>query len=70
MNQLPVMIVAGGSRGIGVATAKLAVARGYAVCINYQQGRDAAEGVVRDITSKCGHAVAVQADISSAPGVF
>ena len=37
MNQ--VMIVTGGSRGIGAATARLAATRGYAVCVNYRQDR-------------------------------
>src|SRR5260370_30082665 len=70
MKQLPVMIVTGGARGIGAATAKLAAARGYAVCINYQYDRDAAEQVVRDITIQRGQAIAVQADISSEPSVL
>ena len=70
MSHLPVMIVTGGARGIGAATAKLAAVRGYAVCINYQHSRDAAEHLVRDIESEGGHAVAVQADISSEPGVL
>ena len=70
MSHLPVMIVTGGARGIGAATAKLAAVRGYAVCINYQHSRDAAEHLVRDIQSEGGHAVAVQADISSEPGVL
>ena len=59
------MVVTGGSRGIGAATAKLAAARGYAVCVNYQHGHDAAEQVVRDIAAQGGRAVAMQADISS-----
>jgi NAD(P)-dependent dehydrogenase (short-subunit alcohol dehydrogenase family) len=70
MNQLPVMIVTGGARGIGAATAKLAAKRGYAVCVNYQQNREAAEHVVRGIESEGGQAVAVQADISSESGVL
>ena len=70
MSQPPVMIVTGGARGIGAATARLAAARGYAVCINYQHSRDAAEHLVRDITSTGGHAVAAQADISSESGVL
>jgi NAD(P)-dependent dehydrogenase (short-subunit alcohol dehydrogenase family) len=70
MSHLPVMIVTGGARGIGAATAKLAAVRGYAVCINYQHSRDVAEHLVRDIQSEGGHAVAVQADISSEPGVL
>src|SRR5262245_43117768 len=70
MNQLPVLIVTGGTRGIGAATAKLAAARGYAVCINYQHGRGAAEQLVRDITNRHGQAITVQADISSEPSVL
>ena len=66
----PVIIVTGASRGIGAATAKLAAARGYAVCVNYRDGLDAAEEVVRDIIGKGGYAIAVQADISSEPGVL
>jgi NAD(P)-dependent dehydrogenase (short-subunit alcohol dehydrogenase family) len=64
-----VLVVTGGSRGIGAATAKLAAVRGYAVCVNYRQGRDAAEQVVRDIANQGGRAVAMQADISSESAV-
>jgi NAD(P)-dependent dehydrogenase (short-subunit alcohol dehydrogenase family) len=70
MSQPPVMIVTGGARGIGAATARLAAARGYAVCINYHHNRDAAEHLVREITSKGGRAVAAQADIGSESGVL
>jgi len=66
----PVMIVTGGARGIGAATAKLAAARGYAVCVNYLHARDRAEQVVRDIANQGGQAVALQADISSEAGVM
>jgi NAD(P)-dependent dehydrogenase (short-subunit alcohol dehydrogenase family) len=65
MSRLPVLIVTGGGRGIGAATARLAAARGYAVCVNYLQGREAAENVVREITAVKGQAMAIQADISS-----
>ena len=65
MNHPPVMIVTGGARGIGAATAKLAASRGYAVCVNFLRAYDAAEKVVQDITSNGGYAIAVQADISS-----
>jgi NAD(P)-dependent dehydrogenase (short-subunit alcohol dehydrogenase family) len=64
------MIVTGGARGIGAATAKLAAARGYSVCVNYQRRRDAAEEVVREIESNRGRAVAVEADIGSERGVL
>ncbi len=65
MSHPGVMVVTGGSRGIGAATAKLAAARGYAVCVNYLQCRDAAEDVVRGITAANGRAIAIQADVSS-----
>ena len=57
------MIVTGGGRGIGAATARLAAARGYAVAVNYQRGRDSAEAVVRQIEASGGRAIAVAADV-------
>jgi NAD(P)-dependent dehydrogenase (short-subunit alcohol dehydrogenase family) len=65
MDQRPVLIVTGGGRGIGAATARLAAGRGYAVCLNYLRARTAAEEVVRYITEKNGRAIAVQADVGS-----
>jgi NAD(P)-dependent dehydrogenase (short-subunit alcohol dehydrogenase family) len=65
VNQRPVIIVTGGGRGIGAATARLAAERGYSVCVNYLHGRDSAEAVVREIGNEGGHAAAMQADISS-----
>jgi len=44
-----VMIVTGGGRGIGAATARLAARKGYAVCVNYLRDRSAAEAVVHEI---------------------
>lgn len=70
MTKQPVMIVTGSSRGIGAATAKLAAARGYAVCVNFLQSRDSAEKVVREIASQGGHAIAIQADVSSEASVL
>ena len=60
-----VMIVTGGSRGIGAATARLAAERGYAVCVNYRQDADAAAGVVADVENAGGRALAVAGDMSS-----
>jgi NAD(P)-dependent dehydrogenase (short-subunit alcohol dehydrogenase family) len=60
----PVILITGASRGIGAATARLAVARGYAVCVNYRRNQDAAERVVVAIESAGGQAVAVQADVA------
>ena len=58
------VLVTGGSRGIGAATARLAAARGYAVCVNYRSRPDAAASVVDAITQGGGRAIAVQADIA------
>jgi len=63
MSERSVVIVTGGSRGIGAATATLAAARGFAVCVNYLQGRDAAEEVASGIIAANGEAIAVQADL-------
>lgn len=55
-----VMIVTGGGRGIGAATARLAARRGYAVCVNYARDRAAAEALAREIEG-----IAVQADVAN-----
>jgi NAD(P)-dependent dehydrogenase (short-subunit alcohol dehydrogenase family) len=60
----PVMLVTGGGRGIGAATAMLAARRGYAVCVNYRRDRDAADEVVRQIEADGGTAIAIPADVS------
>ena len=64
-----VVIVTGGSRGIGAATARLAARRGYAVCVNYLSNRAAADAVVSEIERGGGRAIAVAADVSSEPEV-
>jgi NAD(P)-dependent dehydrogenase (short-subunit alcohol dehydrogenase family) len=60
----PIVIVTGGSRGIGAATARLAAERGYAVCVNYRTNETAAATVVADIARGGGRAIAVAADVS------
>ena len=59
-----VMIVTGGGRGIGAATALLAAGRGYDVCVNYRSNADAAQGVAEAIRKSGGKAAAVKADIA------
>ena len=64
-----VLIVTGGSRGIGAATARLAAQRGYAVCVNYRRNRAAADALVSEIAAAGGTALAVGADVASEPEV-
>ncbi len=59
-----VLVITGASRGIGAATARLAGAAGYAVCVNYRQNRAAADRVVADIEAAGGTALAVGADVA------
>jgi NAD(P)-dependent dehydrogenase (short-subunit alcohol dehydrogenase family) len=59
-----VLLVTGGGRGIGAATARLAAVAGYAVCINYVQQKARAEQLVQAIREDGGRALAVQADVS------
>jgi len=60
---LPVVLVTGGSRGIGAATALLAARRGWAVAINYARHAEAAEQVAGQIRAHGGRALAVAADV-------
>lgn len=59
-----VLLVTGGSRGIGAATCKLAAQQGWAVAVNFSANSLAADEVVRSIRSQGGHAMAVQADVA------
>lgn len=64
-----VVVVTGGGRGIGAATARLAAQRGYAVCVNYLGNRAAAEATVAGIARDGGRAIAVAADVAREAGV-
>jgi NAD(P)-dependent dehydrogenase (short-subunit alcohol dehydrogenase family) len=57
------LLITGGSRGIGAATAKLAAARGWRVCFSYARDERAAAEVVRAIEAAGGAALAVRADV-------
>jgi NAD(P)-dependent dehydrogenase (short-subunit alcohol dehydrogenase family) len=59
-----IILVTGGARGIGAATAKLAAGRGYAVAINYERARGPAEALAAEIAADGGTALAVQADVA------
>lgn len=58
------VLITGGSRGIGAATALLAARQGYAVAVNYSANSLAADEVVRLIRQSGGQAMAVQADVA------
>lgn len=55
-------IVVGGGRDIGKAVSKSLAAEGASVVVNYQNGREAAEATVAEITEAGGRAIACQAD--------
>ncbi len=60
-----ILLVTGGSRGIGAAVSKLAGAQGFDVAVNYKQNAEAAARVVDDVTRSGGRAVAIQGDMSN-----
>lgn len=65
-----VLLVTGGGRGIGAATARLAARRGWAVAVNYAANSLAADEVVRAIRAEGGRALTVQADVAQVLRMF
>jgi len=59
-----IVVITGGSRGIGAATARLAAQRGYAVCIGYAANEAAARQVEADVKKSGARALVVKADVS------
>ena len=60
-----VLLVTGGSRGIGAATSILAAQKGWAVAVNYTSNSQAADDVVTQIKKAGGEAMSVQADVAN-----
>jgi len=60
-----IVLITGGGRGIGAATAKHLAQQGYSICINYLSNKEAANKVVTDIKNHGGKAIAIQADVSN-----
>ena len=59
-----VLLITGGSRGIGAATALLAAKQGYAIAVNYQSDKTRADRVVTEIANAGGQAIAIQGDVA------
>jgi len=64
-----ILIVTGGSQGIGAEVARLAASRGYKVALTYVRNRDMADAVVAEIAAKGGTAIAVQAEMADEASV-
>ena len=60
----PVMVITGGARGIGAATALLAGKRGWDVCIGYLSAHDSASAVEAEVGRLGGRALACQFDVA------
>lgn len=60
-----VLLITGGSRGIGAATARLAARQGYDVAINYVGNEEAARQVVADIEKNNARGIAIQGDMAN-----
>ena len=62
VSSTPLILITGGSRGVGAATARLAAAQGYDVAISYVSNEAAALGVVADVQALGRRALAIRAD--------
>ena len=61
---MAVLLVTGGSRGIGAAVARMAASRGWDVAVNYVRDRAAAEAVVAEVEAAGRRGAAVQGDLA------
>ncbi|MFS8147270.1 SDR family oxidoreductase [Rhizobium sp. BR 249] len=69
MSGAPVVLVTGGSRGIGAAVSRLAARQGWRVAVNYASNRAAADAVVASITEAGGEAMAIEGDVGNAADI-
>ncbi|WP_068311782.1 SDR family NAD(P)-dependent oxidoreductase [Polycladidibacter hongkongensis] len=63
MQQQPVIVITGGNRGIGAATARLAAKSGFAIAITYQGGEQAAQELVAELQQQGHTAIALKTDV-------
>jgi NAD(P)-dependent dehydrogenase (short-subunit alcohol dehydrogenase family) len=59
-----ILVVTGGSRGIGAATVRLAASKGWNVCVNYVRDETKAEAVAADAREQGVRAITVQGDMA------
>ena len=59
-----IILITGGTRGIGAAIALRAAVAGYAVCVSFLNNQKAADGLVKAINAKGGAAMAVRSDVA------
>ena len=64
-----IMLVTGGSAGIGAATARMAGEHGYDVAVNYNSDRHGAEAAAEAVRAAGGRALPIQADVSDPSAV-
>ncbi|MBB3542690.1 MULTISPECIES: SDR family oxidoreductase [unclassified Rhizobium] len=69
MTERPVLLVTGGSRGIGAAVSRLAARQGWNVAVNYAANRAAADAIVSDVKAEGGDAIAIKGDVGSAQDI-
>jgi NAD(P)-dependent dehydrogenase (short-subunit alcohol dehydrogenase family) len=58
------ILITGGSRGIGAATARLAADRGHPICLTYRSDQPSADAVVDHCRARGVEAIAVRADVA------
>jgi NAD(P)-dependent dehydrogenase (short-subunit alcohol dehydrogenase family) len=63
MSSAKVLLVTGGSRGIGAACVRLAARQGYDVAVNYKSNAKAAAGMVSEVQAAGRRAIAVEGDM-------
>jgi NAD(P)-dependent dehydrogenase (short-subunit alcohol dehydrogenase family) len=66
----PLMLVTGGSRGIGAATVRLAAARGWRVAFSYKENAEAANTIIAQAKALGADVTALQADVSNEADVI
>lgn len=70
MSEEKILLITGGSRGIGAATAHAAGREGYRVIVNYVSDEKAAHEVVKDIEKAGGKGEAIKADMGQEKDIF